>query len=167
MEAALKTASRVTPMESAARESLSAGAATIVAVSGTPIEPATCEAGPVVASTIESWPVEPMWSVETMKPRARANEYPSSKPIRAIVSVRRAGIRVISIVAVRADRRGTHVPVSRPDSHADYHSLRIRVRSAKHANPQQSRKSQVTHLGPPSEILRNFSFKLLFRLILL
>jgi hypothetical protein len=142
MEAALKTASRVTPVESTAGKSPSYGATTVEPVDRTPIELASRDARPIEPSSIESWPVEPMRSVEAMKPRAHADEHPSSKPVRTIVSVRRTSVRVVPIVAVRADGRGAHVPVPRPD-----HSLRVRVRSAKHANPQQSRKSQVTHLG--------------------
>ena len=57
--------------------------------------------------------------VRAMKPRAGADEYAASEPVRTVVAIRRASVRVISVVAVRANR-------SRANSYA-HRDLGLRV----------------------------------------
>jgi hypothetical protein len=91
-----------------------------------PVVPTT-----VVATTIETAPVI------AVIPRAGANENSTHKIVWPVVAVRRASIRVVSIVAVGAYRSGT--VVGRADSNADNHSLRMRRnRCQEHANCQQT-----------------------------
>jgi len=70
-------------------------------------------------------------TVETVKPRPGADENASGKVLRAIVTIWGARIRVVTVVAVGADRRRPDVYRSsshnhRPDSHANpYPHLRV------------------------------------------
>jgi hypothetical protein len=48
--------------------------------------------------------VEAATTVETMEPRTRANKHATGKIVRAVVSVGRACVRGVPIVAIRADR---------------------------------------------------------------
>jgi hypothetical protein len=76
-------------------------------------------AGPTVeaATTIEA-----AASVEaSVEPRARSDEDATREPARAVVTVRRARVRVISIVTVLADGSFTDIPGA--DSNADRNSL--------------------------------------------
>jgi len=97
-----------------------------------PFKPASIISASVIAPTVESGtPVEPM------KPWARANKDAAYKVVWTVVAVRSASIRVISIVAIGAYRSRAYI--SRADSNADNHSLRMRrSRGCKHANGQQS-----------------------------
>jgi len=97
-------------------------------------------------------PAKPRPKAKAAEPRAGSDEDASSKPVRAVVAVGRASIRVIAIVAVRAAWRATYVPIPWPNSNTDNHSLCIRIRRTKHANTQQTKNSEISHLGPPSEI---------------
>ena len=69
-----------------------------------------------------------------VEPRTCADEYPAGEVARAVVTVRRASIRVITVVAVSADRSGA-------DAHADYHSLRRSQGSATQENSKHREKS--------------------------
>jgi hypothetical protein len=78
-------------------------------------------------------------SIKSVKPWARTDEYAIREPIRAIVAIRSARVRVITIVAVGTYRRRaivTRTIVSRTHSYAHKHSLRARKRCAKEANPE-------------------------------
>ena len=63
--------------------------------------------------------------VSPVIPRARANEYAVHEVVRAVVAVWRAGIRIIVIVPIGADRRASRV--SRTNSNPETH-LRLRIR---------------------------------------
>jgi len=75
-----------------------------------------------VAATITGTTVE-----AAVEPRAGADKQATGEVARAVVSVRRAGVRVIPIVAVSADRSGADI--ARTDAHADCDALGISVRS--------------------------------------
>ena len=62
-------------------------------------------------------------SVEaSVKPRASSDKEATGEPARTVVAVRRAGVRVISVVTVSAD--GSFTYIAGADSNADRHSLR-------------------------------------------
>ena len=113
------------------------------------VEPATIE-----SATVEATPTEP---------RAGANEDPANEPIRSVVAVWRAGVRGISVVAIRANRSTVSVVVSAVSrsakTDANRHSLRVRIPRAKqaHRNQQTSNSSnpEVSHLRTPFRV-RNF-----------
>lgn len=96
---------------------------------GTSVEPA---AAVEARATVESAAV-------AVEPRARADEDSTGEPLRAVVAVRRARIRVIRVVTVGARRSWA---VSRTDSHCDRansdaycDSLRIGSRYERQAQP--------------------------------
>jgi hypothetical protein len=94
---------------------------------------ASCEAGTATSesATVKPAPkatsAEARTSVEAaVEPRASADEDATGKVARTVVTVRRAGIGVIPIVSVRADRSRPNV--ARTDAHADCDALSISVR---------------------------------------
>ena len=98
---------------------------------------ASCEAGTatseptaVKAATSESATVEPApktTSAEpTAEPRAGTDEETTGEPARTVVSVRCAGIRVIPVVSVGADR--SRADISRTDANTDCDALSVSVR---------------------------------------
>lgn len=117
-EAACGTASR----EPSASSEPSAAA---VAISAPAIAIATPTEGPIAATTVEAAvPIE-----ASVKPRASADKDATGKPIRAVVAVRRARVRIVSIVTVLADGSFTDIAgIARPDSNADRNSLCTRER---------------------------------------
>jgi hypothetical protein len=74
-------------------------------------------------------------------PRTSADKQSTRKPVRPVVAIRRAGIRVISVVAVRACRLCIH-------SHAN-RNLRLRITQRQHQNRNQSQIFHVPHGVPP------------------
>jgi hypothetical protein len=68
-----------------------------------------------------------------MEPRAGADEDSADEPIRAVVAVRCAGIRVIPVVAISA-YRGVTVTAANSNGNPDLRLRRNRRR--KHANRQ-------------------------------
>jgi hypothetical protein len=77
-------------------------------------------------------------------PRTSADKDAAVEPAWTVVTVRRAGVRVISVVAVFADGRRT-VVTRGADPHADRNSLRLRVGCGTHANTKYRENSQVSH----------------------
>jgi hypothetical protein len=67
-----------------------------------------------------------------VEPRASADEETTGEIARSVVTVRSARIRSISVVAVGARRRPSHV--ARSNSHTDRDSLRAGVRGRRQAN---------------------------------
>jgi hypothetical protein len=102
----------------------------------------------IPAATIEGWPpaieprpsaVESATAVEAMEPWARADEYAAGKIVRAIVAIRRAGIRGIPVIAIGADRGRPDVGwgnVPWPKSNSNP-NLRVGRARHNHANPEQ------------------------------
>jgi hypothetical protein len=91
---------------------------------------ATSESTTVEPATSESATVKPApktTSAEAaVEPRAGTDEDATGEVARTVVTVRRAGIGVIPIVSVGADR--SWPDVARTDAHADCDALSIRVR---------------------------------------
>jgi hypothetical protein len=93
-------------------------------------------------ASAEARPEEPASAEAATEPRASSDEYASGEPIRAVVAIGGARIRVIAVVAISAPWAGSDVTVSRTvdratDSDADHHSLRMGGnRRRKDANAQ-------------------------------
>jgi len=68
--------------------------------------------------------VEPGMTPIAVVPRASTNEHAARKPLGAVITIRCAGIGVIRLVAVSADRRRTHN--DRSDSYSNGESLGMR-----------------------------------------
>jgi len=64
----------------------------------------------------------------TMKPRSGADEDTACEPVRGVVAVGSAGVRIVIVVAIGANGRGA--VIGGAYAHADRPSLRVRVRSA-------------------------------------
>lgn len=84
-------------------------------------------------------PAEARPKAKSAEPWAGTDEDPSREPIGTVKTVRRASVRVIVVVAIRANRCGVDIPIARANSHSKCHSLRVGKRRAKHANSQQTR----------------------------
>src|ERR1700691_2513506 len=82
---------------------------------------ATVEAAPETTSTKAGTSIE-----AAVEPGASTYEEAAREPARPVVTVRRAVIRVISIVAVGA--RGGRTDVSRADAHAHHYALGASIR---------------------------------------
>jgi hypothetical protein len=82
---------------------------------------ASCESAAETNATAESAAEA---GAEATEPRAGADEESTVKPFRAVVTVRRAGVRIIIVVAVIADRSYADIAwAADPDSNGN--SLRI------------------------------------------
>ena len=86
--------------ESFVRES--SAAKTVTAPAALAKLPASVKPAPIVATAVEAAPIKTGASIESVKPRARPDEHAIDKPFRAVVAVRRAGVRVIIVIAVGA-----------------------------------------------------------------
>jgi hypothetical protein len=128
----METAVEFAPTEATALESTSEPA----------IKPAPVVASPIVTVTVVAPAITvPSRSVKSVEPRPSADERAIHEPIRTVVPVWRAGVGIITIVAIRADRRRTDIAIGRSDSYTDHHALRMRVGRAKQANSQQANES--------------------------
>jgi hypothetical protein len=100
------------------------------AASKTVMTPATsAKAAIAPAATVEASAI----------PRAHANEYAVYKPLRPVIAIGRAGVRVIVIISIGANWRRTNVGrsiVGWPHSDANNNSLRACKRRAKEANAE-------------------------------
>jgi hypothetical protein len=108
--------------------SAEAAAAPIIAI------PIAVPAAPIKTATIPAR----MTPIPVI-PGAYANEYAVHKPFRPIVAVRRAGVRIIVIISIGANRRWANISravVAGTHAHADKYSLRARKRRAKQANAE-------------------------------
>ena len=102
-------------------------ASTVAVSASVAITPAVETAMPVAAATVES-----MTPVAVI-PRAGADEHTTDKPLRTIVSIRRARIWIGWIVTIGACGCRSHVGWSDSDPHCN---LRLRVDCRKHQNSQ-------------------------------
>ena len=85
-------------------------------------------------------------------PRTSADEHAANEPLRAVITVGGASIRVIRIVAVGADRRRTYD--SRPNSHSDRDSLgmgRSRWNQEKSKHRENCENLEIFHLRTPRD----------------
>jgi hypothetical protein len=117
MEAATTAVEAATAVNRAATEAAADCATTVKAttVKATTSESTTGEAGPKTTS-----------SEAAAEPRAGTDEQTTGEPARTVITVRRAGVGVIPIVSVGADR--SWADVARTDAHADCETLSISVR---------------------------------------
>jgi len=91
----------------------------------TSCEAATSESTAVKATTSESAP-KTTSAEATAEPRAGADEETTGEPARTVVSIRCAGIRVIPVVSIGADR--SRADVTRTDADTDCDALSVSVR---------------------------------------
>ncbi len=86
-------------------------------------------------------------------PRARADKRAAYKPVRTVIAVGRASIRIIVVVPIVADRRTSRVSGTDPNSHRpnpdSYANLRLRIRQRHHQDRQQRQIFRVTHIRTP------------------
>jgi hypothetical protein len=84
-------------------------------------------------------------AVKPVEPRAGADKHATREPLRSVVAVRRAGVRVIAIIAVRTAWWRANVSravvgrsaiIAGAHSHAHKHSLRVRKGCEEEANPE-------------------------------
>ena len=73
-------------------------------------------------------------AIKAVEPWAGADKNASGEVTRPVVAVRRAPVRIISIVTVLAHRGWTYV--GRANANADHDSLRMCVRHCHQANPK-------------------------------
>ena len=76
--------------------------------------------------------VKPRAARKTVEPRAGADKNTAGEVTRPVVAVRRARVRIISIVAILARRGSSNV--GRAGTKADHNSLCVRVRRCNQAN---------------------------------
>lgn len=117
--AAESTADRY--MRSAASEAAgnraASDSATVPAITTTPAVPAAVTgASPIAGATVEA----------STKPRAGSDEDAAGEPARAVVTIGRASVWVIPVVAVGANGSWAHV--ARTDAYTDHDALSISVR---------------------------------------
>jgi hypothetical protein len=115
---------------------------------------ATVEAAPETTSTEAGTPIE-----AAAEPRAGTDEEAAREPARTVVAIRRAGIRVISIVAVGA--RGGRTDVSWADAHAHHHALGASIRCQGKGSSKYRKNHQIFHkmfhFWAPSEPVNPFN----------
>jgi hypothetical protein len=103
---------------------------------------------PIAAAAIKTMSIITT-AVEAMEPRAGADEYSVHEVIRSPISVGRASVWGVRIVAVSAYRREPHVTGT--NSNADSHA-HLRARNGAHRERQNSNNHsifKITHLRPP------------------
>ena len=116
-----------------------AGSTEVLCRESTAAETASANKTGSAKAASEATPAEARPKAKSAEPWAGTDEDPSREPIGTVETVGRASVRVIVVVAIRANRCGVDIPVARADSNADYHPLRISERSAKDANRQKTR----------------------------
>src|SRR6266446_838599 len=100
-----------------------------------PASPAVTVAPAYEATPIKAGPAIVVGPpIETVVPRAGADEDSAVEPVRTIVAVGGAGIRGIPVIAIRADRRNIAITSANSNSNPNLRLRRSRRR--KHANRQ-------------------------------
>ena len=112
---------------------------TRVAVHTDVASPAVVPVPAVVAVSVA--PAAPTPWASPAIPRTSPDKHSPSKPTRSVVAVRRAGVRIISIVAVGANRSCANAYPNR--------DLRLRISQRQHQNRDQSQIFHVPHNVPP------------------
>lgn len=80
----------------------------------------------------------PTAAVIAVVPRASADKDAVHKPVRAIVAGRRTSVRIVAVVAISTDRRGTNRDSDRANANADSHTD-LRVSAASGGEEQNSK----------------------------
>jgi hypothetical protein len=126
--ATVESTSRATRKSASARKSAAAYKPTATH------EPATAYKSTTVAPTAPA-------TASPAIPRASTDKQSARKPARTVVAERRAGVRVISVVAIRACRLYTNSYANR--------DLRLRIGQRQHQNRDQSQIFHIPHGVPP------------------
>ena len=140
MESSTATVKPAAVMKSIAAMEASTTVESTVTAESFVVKPATAIAittTTVVAPAVVTTAIETA-TVVSMEPRASPDEDSVEEPIRAIVTVRRAGIWVIIIIAVGANRCRANVSVPWANSNAHDHSLCVRERCRTQSDAEQS-----------------------------
>jgi len=123
----LKPAIAPTKSTSTVMEAATAVEATVTAEAFV-LKPATAAKAPVYEdpfvkawAAIKTTTVVAVTSIIAMKPRPRADENTADEVVGAVIAIGSAGIRVITIVAISADRSRPYI--RRANSNTDNHSL--------------------------------------------
>ncbi len=138
--AAMKTATAVEPASgiAASRTAPIATIAWAIAVTS----PEAAVSAPIAISPATVGPAGPAIVAATAPaviPGACADKHAADEPVWPIVAVWRAGVRVIAVVTIIADRGGADPGVHRADSYSNSHAnLRLRVARAHQKNSQQN-----------------------------
>ena len=120
--AAVSAATTTVEAATAVNRSATEAAADCAATS----ESTTVKAATSESTTVEATTSEPTSAEAAAEPRAGTDEQTTGEPARTVVTVRRAGVGVIAIVSVGADR--SWADVAWADAHADCETLSISVR---------------------------------------
>jgi hypothetical protein len=137
----------------ATMESTTAMEAAGIAVAVGPVSSiavAIISAAAIVAVTIVSAAaIEAVTIVAAVIPGAGADEDATGEVIRPIVAVRSAGVRIVAVVPVSADRRGADGAVYGAYSYSNSNPyLRLGIACSKKQYSQQCNIFQVTHIVP-------------------
>jgi hypothetical protein len=100
------------------------------------VEAATKATTTVKAATKETISVPEAKATPETEPRACADENAALKPVRAVIAVGRAGVWVIVVIAIGADRRCAVIDrASKSNAEAD--ALGVRIRSREETNTEK------------------------------
>jgi len=103
---------------------------------------------PIAATAVKAMSIVTT-TVEAMEPRAGADEYSVHEVVRSPISIGRASVWGIRIVAVSAYRRGPYVTGTNSDADSHAH---LRACNGAHRERQNSNNYsifEITHLRPP------------------
>ena len=84
-------------------------------------------------------------------PRPRTNEDAAHKVVRPVEAVRRASVRSIVVISIRAGRRPSQIARPNPDAYSDS-NLRLRIRHRNHHHRQHRQIFHVTHIHPQTQV---------------
>jgi hypothetical protein len=135
-------------VEAAASMEVPATIATIESASVIPTSTVVTATVVAVSTTVETPTIIATVSVVAVIPGAGTDEDAADEPVRSIISVGGAGIRIIAVVAIGADWSRT--VISRDtDSDAKGDALGVRVRRGEETNSEtnaeQAEKLQISH----------------------
>ena len=89
----------------------------------------------------------PAIMTEAVVPRARTDKHASYEPIRSVVAVRRASVRIVIVIAISADRSGAVIAGTNPHADCD---LRLRIgRRQRQHHRKQRQIFEITHFATP------------------
>jgi hypothetical protein len=147
METAAPVEAATSAMEAAHRSAVETAASepTMADKASTAVEaPATRVSMTIKPATIEATSME-SWSKKSSpaEPGTRADKDATREPVRTVVTIRRASVRVITVIAVGANRRrGVTIPITcvnrAAESDPNRDSLGVRERRKQQANGQQT-----------------------------
>jgi hypothetical protein len=134
---AAATVKCVSSAEAAAKAATVAVAATREAA--TVISSASPTAAIEASTVISATPISPV-------PRPGSDEEATGKPVRPIEAIGSAGVWVVTVVAIGANRRSAVVAKPRTDPHA-YRYLRLRICCGNRQQRQQSEVPEILHFS--------------------